>query len=208
MLFKNRGISLGFLGNFTANISVSQAEMNLASWAINNGWDGIANSTITIDSGVYVYSNNASVPALSTGVFPGGLKLIINGFVLGKGGDGGGFTGEAIGTAVSGGNGGTAIKLECNTTISGAVGAYIGGGGGGGSYAYATNNTIKASGGGGAGGGKGGNMISTTNGGNGGEPGQSGANGVIRTTSTSNTSAGTFGRGGSAGGSASNSSDW
>jgi len=203
MLFNNRGKAVGFTGDFTANISTNQADLNLASWALDAGWDGVANSIITIDSNVYVYSTSTATPALSTGVFPSGLKIIVNGYIMGRGGNGGGFTGSATGTAVAGTNGGTAIKLECNTTISGAVGAYIGGGGGGGSYAF-YDSEMKASGGGGAGGGTGGTMESTTNGGAGGGPGQSGANGVIVNTQT-NGPAAARGIGGTAGGTASSS---
>lgn len=204
MLFKNRSKTYGLLGGvFSANISTNQLELNLANWAANNGWDGLSNAAITIDTGIYVYSNNINTPALTTGVFPKGLKIIVNGFIMGKGGRGGGFGGNDTATAYVGQNGGTAIKLECNTTISGSAGAYIGGGGGGGSYAF-YDFDYKASGGGGAGGGQGGGMHSTTNGGAGGAPGASGGNGVVQNTENNGPSA-ALGIGGTAGGTASSS---
>lgn len=156
---------------FAATITTSQQELNLATWASANGWNGSASATITINSGVYIWSDNTATPALTTGSFPGGLTIINNGYIMGKGGLGGGNQASPF----LGGNGGNAISLSCATTISSSSG-YIGGGGGGGG---GSNNGI-VGGGGGAGGGNGGygyNNGSIGASGAGGGIGVSGSNG-------------------------------
>lgn len=128
-------------------ITTNQQQMNLATWASANGWNGSSAANITINSGVYIWSDNTAVAALTTGSFPGGLTIINNGFIMGKGGNGGTW-GTANGTA-----GGPAISLGTSCTITNN--SYIGGGGGGGglgNYIY----DYHAGGGGGAGGGSGG----------------------------------------------------
>jgi hypothetical protein len=124
---------------FAATISSNQQELNLRTWALANGWNGSSAAQITIGSGVYIWSDNTGTPALSTsGPWPGGLTLVNNGFIMGKGGSSGN----------PGGAGGPAISLGSNITINNTNGsAYIGGGGGGGGALNA------AQGGGGAGGG-------------------------------------------------------
>jgi hypothetical protein len=154
----------GFL--FEATISTNQQELNLATWAAGQGWNGTDNAQITIASGVYVWSNSVSTPALTTGSFPNGLTLIVNGYVMGKGGKGGGSSSAA------GESGGPAISLGTDITIVGGTNGYIGGGGGGGG-AHITGS-FDLEGGGGAGGGVGGESADA---GSGGSIGQSGANG-------------------------------
>jgi hypothetical protein len=183
---------------FQATISTSQQEINLASWATGQGWDGVVPAEITIDSGVYIWSDDAATPALTTGNFPRGLKLYVNGYIIGKGGRGGQ---AATADPSSGGGlpGGPALLLECDVTIIGGVDGYIAGGGGGGAYGgYITSGYQRnAGGGGGAGGGAGGgtngnantNYSSTA----GGTIGQTGSNG-------SRTSGGAVADGSGAGG--------
>lgn len=157
-------LAMGFSDSkFTATLSTNQQEMNLATWATSQGWNGDTEAEITINSGVYVWSDNTATPALTTGNFPKGLKLIVSGgFVMGKGGAG------AILYATRN-PGGPAVSLGCNTTIDLATGGgYIGGGGGGGGSYEGTGG-----GGGGAGGGAGGGP-----GGAGGAVGAVGANGT------------------------------
>ena len=146
---------------FLTSITTNQQEIDLATYATNNGWDGVAPAEITVDSGVYVFSDNTSVPALTTGNFSNGLTLIVNGFIIGKGGQGApdGVPGE------DGQNGGPALSLGCDVTINGGSGAYIAGGGGGG------GGEDLGGGGGGAGGGDGG---APDLGGAGGSPGSEG----------------------------------
>lgn len=132
---------------FAATISTSQKELNLATWAAANGWDGIVDVQITIASNVYIWSGNTSIAALTTGVFPKQLTIINNGYISGKGGTGGYY-------ATNGLAGGDAISLGMNTTFNTGTG-YIGGGGGGGGGA-SNASSGNGGGGGGAGGGDGG----------------------------------------------------
>ena len=129
----------------TLSINTSQQQLNLRTWALGNGWNGVAPVQITIANGVYIWSDNTSIPALVVdGSWPGGLTLVNNGFIMGKGGIG-------AGTVLPGG-GGPAMSLGVSFSMvnNGSLG---GGGGGGGS--------IATPGGGGAGGGAGGAMVST-----------------------------------------------
>ena len=79
--------------SWTGTISTNQTNLNLATWASANGWNGTSAATITINSGVYVYSTSTGTPGLTTGSFPGGLTRINNGYIMGPGGTGGGGTG-------------------------------------------------------------------------------------------------------------------
>lgn len=140
-----------------ATINTNQKEMNLATWARANGWDGSSAAEITVASGVYIWSDNTATPALTTGSFPGGLTIINNGYIIGRGGNGGmGMAGSAGGNAIS-------ISQSCSITNN----SYIAGGGGGGSGSY-----YSAGGGGGAGGGVGGGNAGSA------ALGQAGANGT------------------------------
>ncbi len=139
------GITLMVLGRepglFQSTISTNQKELNLRTWALANGWNGTAAATITVDSGVYIWSDNTSVAGMTIdGSWPGGITLVNNGFIIGRGGDGG-YLGNANA-------GGPAISL--GTSVSITNNSYIaGGGGGGGAGSW-------GGGGGGAGGGSGG----------------------------------------------------
>ena len=181
---------------FTATITTNQQELNLATWATGEGWDGTSEAIIGVDIGVYIWSDNTAIPALTTGTFPGGLTIINNGFIIGKGGQGGGTevtvvspltTGQVLAEA-----GGPAISLDTDAFIDSALGYIGGGGGGGGIPGFFCNG---GTGGGGAGGGRGGPSTwsadgpgagttaelqsSTQPGGAGGGLGGSGGNGVV-----------------------------
>lgn len=124
-------------GTFNGTISTNQYNLNLRTWAFNNGWDGYQTAVITIAPNVYIYSTTTSLPALTveTG-WPNGISIINNGYIVGKGGDGGSgpnlAQASAGGGGNPGGNGGTALEIFINCTITnnGTIG---GGGGGGGS---------------------------------------------------------------------------
>ena len=181
---------------FYGTISTSQKELNLATWALANGWPGEFPAIITINSGVYIWSNNTSTAALTTGVFPRGLTIINNGYIMGRGGDGG--DGNS-GPPSAGSNGGNAISLGCNVTLNMAgTTSFIGGGGGGGA------GSGWGAGGGGAGGGIGGYSYysGTQIGGAGGAIGASGADGTERWSEYNQR-----GKGGSAGGGGGNGKD-
>lgn len=149
-------------------IAANQKELNLRTWALANGWAGNKEVTIEIKSGVYIYSDDVNVPALTTGApWPNGVTLINNGFIIGKGGD----TLQSVSQS-----GGAGISLS--SPISIRNNSYIAGGGGAG-------GTLM--GGGGAGGGDGvlsfvigppGEGISSGYG-YGGDPGLSGKPGIV-----------------------------
>jgi len=131
---------------------------------------GKTDISITVNSGVYVYSTTTATPALtiSGGATGDVITLVNNGFIMGKGGLGS----NGI-VPTSGGwyayPGGDAISLSTNIKITNN--SYIGGGGGGGSG---------ASGGGGAGGGGAGrwqNLAQVQGGAGATVPGTSGAGG-------------------------------
>ena len=124
--------------------------------------------TLNVPSNLWVWSDSISTPALIVDI---PCTVNISGKVIGKGGDGGWYTGSATtasGSATNGQNGGNAISITSSgVSIILNSGAYIaggGGGGGGGRYFDDTNNVKVAGGGGGAGGGSGGGN-STSNGG-------------------------------------------
>ena len=145
-------------------ISSHTANYNLKTAAIQAGWDGSRAATfnVTINSGVYVYSTSSSAPAFDTGAnFPSGtiINLINNGFIYGKGGDGGN---AGLGNAynpvpgVAGSDGGTALLAQYQINISNnGIIAGGGGGGGGGGGATAPDGISYCMCGGGGGGGAG-----------------------------------------------------
>lgn len=121
--------------------------------------------TITINSGVYVWSDDTSVAGLTIDVPD--VTIVNNGYIIGKGGDG-----DRVYLRNSGGDGGPAISIQKpGVTITNNSGAYIAGGGGGG-------GASTSGGGGGAGGGAGGEGSYSVAGGAGGAPGQAGSAGA------------------------------
>lgn len=124
--------SLTFSAN-AVNPTVTPANV-----AMGGGYTaGITDLTITVNSGVYLYSNTTSSPALSISGFAAGdtITLVNNGYIMGSGGNGG-----DVGTSTSnrfapnnGLPGGSAINLLNNITINNTNGYIAGGGGGGGS---------------------------------------------------------------------------
>lgn len=121
--------------------------------ALAGGWDGTSSLKFTIASGVYCWSDSVLLAGLSTGgPFPGGLTIVNNGYIMGRGGDNTATTHLhrtfALVTETPpsqpGNAGGPALDLSVPVTINNSNG-YIGGGGGSGAGWY---------GGAGAGGGK------------------------------------------------------
>ncbi|MFL5812716.1 MAG: hypothetical protein ACJ763_03995 [Bdellovibrionia bacterium] len=136
---------------------------------------------LTIDPGVYVWSDSTATAAIEFGALPAGSTVTItnNGYIMGMGGKGGScFNGT--GNPGPGAAGGPAIRLTCPATINSQTGYVLGGGGGGGA------DGPEMGGGGGAGGGAGGDAESTSGpvhsyGGAGGAVGSSGAAGQYGT---------------------------
>jgi hypothetical protein len=156
----------GKAAQFTHAITSHQLHLNLRSHLLGIGWDGASAVEVTIAPGVYIWSDNTSVPALDMGgAFPDGLTLVNRGFIMGKGGDGGYLLADRT-TYVAPTAGGPAIVLTGPITIDNSAG-YIGGGGGGGAGSTGIplaflNFAVHSPGGGGAGGGRGGPMVSGT----------------------------------------------
>jgi hypothetical protein len=136
---------------------------------------------ITINPGVYIYSTNTAIAALTiTGGTTGDRVRIVNkGYIMGMGGTGA----TRLTSPATGGN---AICIGLPTTIDNTyTSAYIGGGGGGGATGWFNGAGIYliGGGGGGAGGGLGGggyiaNGGQAAAGGSGGAIGSTGSNGA------------------------------
>ncbi len=146
-------------------ISSDTANYNIAT-ALGNP-STAQNVILTINSGVKVYSNSTSQPALDTGTLPSGttIKIVNNGYIVGKGGDGGRGGGVWSGgccwnnwadSARVGTAGGNALELRLPVTIDNTNGNIWSGGGGGGGGAGAMMWSMVRTGGGGGGGAGGG----------------------------------------------------
>lgn len=149
----------------TYTTNTSNVALNLA--AISGYIAGKSDITVTVNSGIYIYSTATGTPALafSNGTTGDTLNLVNNGYIMGRGGNGG--TADVSNAGFAGGN---AISLSYNITINNTnASAYIGGGGGGG--ASASNG-----GGGGAGAGNGGTGRGGASAGTGGGVGAKGSN--------------------------------
>jgi hypothetical protein len=180
---------------FTTSISANLQNFNLSSSALAAGWNGVTSltATITINNGVYVWSDTTSVAAFTVTSLPAGstVNIVNYGFIIGKGGKGGNTTYNNVTTAPTAG--GPAMSLGYNINLTNN--SYIAGGGGGGASAVGT-------GGGGAGGGEGGdftgfgNQYLTAAGGAGGAPGLAGSNGAQVTGSSGGSAYGAGGGGG------------
>ena len=160
---------------FAFTVSSNTQNANLRTLALAAGWNGSSSVTATVASGVYLWSDSTATAGLIIdGSWPGGVALVNNGYIMGKGGVGAGYSG---GSTTPAGTGGPAISLGVSCTITTSSGYIGGGGGGGGTYVgYKHGYT----GGGGAGGGAGGALLSYSSytGGVGGGIGQSGGNGT------------------------------
>ena len=155
----------GTLKRFSYTFTSSVQEADLNSIVTTAGWNGSDPIHITINSGVYLWSDDTSVGGLTiSSAFNGLLTVTNNGYIIGRGGNGGNGGGSA------GQNGGPAIKNSATGVIlTNASGAFIAGGGGGGGGGW------RGAGGGGAGGGTGG----TGSGWGSGTSGAGGAGGAI-----------------------------
>jgi hypothetical protein len=159
---------------FAFTISSNQTDANLRTLAVAAGWDQVLAVVATIGSGVVISGSvlSNSTPALTIdGAWAGGVRLVNNGTIAGRGGTGapGGNTG---GSAVGGGRG---MIVSVAVSIDNTSGIIAGGGGGGTGGAKSSNVTFTwerpsdgrtgsgyvAAGGGGGGGGQGGNVSST-----------------------------------------------
>jgi len=173
---------------FQHTITSNQQQINLQTYLTGVGWNGSDPVALTINNGVYIWSDNTGSAALIIpSVFNGILAITNNGYIMGKGGNGGN-------SYSNGSAGGPAIyNYASGVTFNNTSAGYVGGGGGGG--AGGTGSGYGTGGGGGAGGGNGG-AGSGFSGGAGGGLGGSGANGI----GDDNNKWNTAGYGGTAGG--------
>jgi hypothetical protein len=176
--------------SYTFSSNTTNASLNVTT--IGGYSAGKSDITITVNSGVYVYSTSTGTPGLtlSGGTSGDTITLVNNGFILGRGGTGGNGRGSPPFYNNDAVAGGTALQLGFATTVNNTNGsAYIAGGGGGGAA-----STI--GGGGGAGGGDGGQYYAGGGNGTGGGPGSSGTNGdtYVGTKSSNGTGGGGGGR--------------
>ena len=142
----------GKANTFSFTISSNVQEGNLSTLATAAGWDGSTAVNVTINSGVYLWSNNTANPGLLINI--ANCALINNGYILGKGGNGGQgqYQGSPVGIA-----GNRALNITTTgVTVTNNSGAYIAGGGGGGSGNGPSGAGGTPGGGGGAGGATGG----------------------------------------------------
>jgi len=152
-------------------ISSDIKEANIADLATAAGWDGNGPVNVTINSGVYCWSDDTSaggliVPASMTAA----VRIFNSGYIIGRGGNGGAGVGQA------GFSGGPGVQLFNSTTsITNNSGAFIAGGGGGGGGGLSSSDG-SSGGGGGAGGGIGGSSNGGGGGGAGGAVGAAGGN--------------------------------
>jgi hypothetical protein len=160
--------------------------VNVYSYLVDSGWNKVAPVTFIIPSTTYIGSNNIQTASLTiSGSFPNGLTVINNGYIIGRGGQGGIGRDGPINTPYfnattrtngstaagrNGENGGTGLIITDNATniTINNLGVIAGGGGGGGGGAggdwngrsYDGSDAGGSGGGGGAGlpGGKGGTI--------------------------------------------------
>jgi len=129
--------SCGFTYNYTIPANTNNFDLRKA--IVDAGWNGTqaVNATLTIATGIYVTSiSTGSYAVYISPTFPAGssLTLINNGYIIGKGGDGGiGAGGAARITGSAGTAGGPALYVGYSTSITnnGTIGGGGGGGGGG-----------------------------------------------------------------------------
>jgi hypothetical protein len=158
----------GKSNEFSFSITSNQTNANLRTLAVNAGWDQSIAVVATINSGVRMTSNTVGTPGLTiNGAWPGGIELVNNGTIVGRGGNGG--NGGNGGTAnnstydstngSAGSAGGLALTISVPVSIrnNGTIAGGGGGGGGGGGYAINVGsskdeNWTKYGGGGGGGG--------------------------------------------------------
>ena len=163
---------------FSLTLSTNQQQINLRTLAVAAGWNQSVAVVVTVNAGVYIWSDSLSVPAMTIdGSWPGGIKVVNNGYIMGKGGTGGGaISGNSQIAALAGF---TAISIAVAVTIDNTnASAYIGGGGGGGGgFSSNVTNGVGVGGGGGAGGAPGGRTTYIAVAGSGGAVGSAGGNG-------------------------------
>ena len=150
--YATTGTIIGARQSTVANLTVSSPQVNLdlRTYALAAGWNGIATVNLTIAPGVTISSASAGTPALTiAGPLPGGASLVNNGTISaagGAGGTGSGYLGVIDSPKAShvesvpgsaGVGGGTALYVTYSgvpVTNNGTIAGGGGGGGGGGGF--------------------------------------------------------------------------
>ena len=137
---------------FTMTISSNTQQINMATLAASNGWDGSAPGTITINSGVHITTGSPGTAAITTGAWPNGLTILNTGDIHGDGGNAGNAAG-GFGPGQAGESAGHGILVTNSTSLSvtNNSGGVIAGGGGGGGGQGGFNQQYGFGGGGGGG---------------------------------------------------------
>lgn len=137
---------------FNATIASNTTDYNIKSAAIAAGWNQVLKliATITVNAGIYVYASSTGAYGMQTGsTFPAGstLSVVNNGFILGRGGNGGNCPTVNSANGNPGTAGGPAFLASNAVTITNN--GTIGGGGGGGGSAGQSRLAVGIGGGGG-----------------------------------------------------------
>jgi hypothetical protein len=118
----------GTSNSYGFSIAANTLNADVRALAITDGWDASTPLLVTVNAGVWCYSNTTSTGGMVlAGSFPGGVTIVNSGNIIGMGG--------GANTA-----GGPALQITTSDTVNvtNNSGAFIagGGGGGGGSYTY------------------------------------------------------------------------
>lgn len=210
----------GKANEFAFTIASNVTNANLRTLAVNAGWNQTSKVVATINSGIYISSNSTGTPALTiNGSFPGGVELTNNGFIIGRGGNGGvgrsiSSTNGSTSGGANGGQGGLALAVSVAASVRNNGTIAGGGGGGGGGAASAVFDSYfgqltQTGAGGGGGGGRssaaanasaGGGGVVTTNNNRGIINGASGGVGTLSAAGGGGLNGYNVGRGGNGGG--------
>jgi len=146
----------GKSNQFSFSIAASTNNLDLRTAAVNAGWNQSTKVVATINGGVTISSTSTGSAAMTiSGSFPGGVELINNGTIIGRGGNGGRGGGFAPSPPTGGTAAGTGLSVSTAVSITNN-GTVAGGGGGGGGGGNRVGPRGIAFGGGGGGGGRGG----------------------------------------------------
>ena len=172
----------GAVREFYLTLASNVENANISTLATAAGWDGTAPLIVTVNVGVWLWSDSVATAGLIIPSISSSVTIHNYGKIIGRGSNGGAGSSYAACVAVAGG---PAISNAASTvSLTNYSGAFIagGGGGGGGAVQDPGGSASWAGGGGGAGGGVGGSARTIYNyvnvaGGAGGAIGSSGANG-------------------------------
>ena len=134
MLWRRLSGAGGVGGAFSVTLTTNQTNLDLRSYAVSAGWDEASALEFIIDNGVIVSGdtqNNSTAALTVSGTFPGGVTVVNNGFIVGRGGDGGRGGDNVNPFGGDGTTGGRAVLVSSAATFDN-LGTIAGGGGGGG----------------------------------------------------------------------------